>query len=206
MAVSQTMADALADLEAAFAEVDHPWASYTTPGPSVEQIRNEIEPTGLILPDELVELWSWRSGHPPEAADGWALPGRFRIPTLADAIHQRSELISAETLDDDWYMKTSWIPALRRETMEFWAHTETEKTGSVLVTPVDLWDPSGCEHEAPQCTVAITTVVSDMARMLREGYWGLYNNPHSEDSVTIWMRNPQVGDLTDQELGYRWAY
>lgn len=206
MTVSPVMADALADLEAAFGEVNHPWASYTTPGLTVDQIEAQIKPTGLTLPDELIELWSWRTGQPSETANRWALPGRFQIPTLTEAIEARQFTIDAEIFELNAYMEASWITALRRETMEFWAHTETEQTGSVLVTPVDLWDPGGCEAEAPQCTVPLTTVVRDMARMLRERHWGLFDNPYTKGRVTMWMRNPEVGDLSDQDLGYAWAY
>lgn len=199
------MDEALGELEDALASVGHRWVEGAEPGLDLDEIQAEVSRIGLTFPDELAALWQWHANPPPAdwRTEGF-LPGQFFYPRLAEVIDFHLEARDAELLGDGLPLAQTWVPALRQPGLVFWADTRVGTADAVPLTPVVMADIEGYAEQSRAARVpSITAIVGDWVRMLAEGHWGRYQ-PLGVDHL-VWCRNPELGDVSDRELGYTWA-
>jgi hypothetical protein len=196
---------ALGELQDALTSVGHRWVEGAEPGLSLDAIQTEAARVGLTFPDELAALWQWHAGGPPTdwMSEGF-LPGGFFYPPLSEVIDGHVLARDAELLGDDLPLAPTWVPAIRNPELVFWADTGTGATDAVPLTPIVMADIDATAEQGRAVRIpSVAAIVRDWARMLTEGYWGRYQ-PFGVDSL-VWCRNPELGDMTDRELGYTWA-
>ncbi len=119
------LADALVRYEAVWASIKPAGVLPLRPGIHEDATREALAREGLPAPAEILDWYAWHDGTDDRGAS--ALPSRWQLLALDEALHQRRRLIqaghrdaaslvagemSAEWYDPSHYWRPSWLPIL----------------------------------------------------------------------------------------------
>lgn len=197
---SERAAAALARFDGVLRSMNHPLVDALRPGASADEIHAAVEPTGMALPDEAVELWRWRNGLDPAFTADRAhvpgsemLPGGVRFLSIAAAVQDYLRFRDEHWFDGDRTdLSSQWFP--------FGGYTNGDmmwidcSAGRSDPAPLIYWylkDQNPPDQLAARTVPSVARGVEIMTALIERGIWTLVG---PGDTVTFDGTSLVIGD------------